>query len=62
MYWLPVLFVCSTAVDCGFIYADATMAKGECERKLEKLLNSLPYAMPIYDAKGACVEVKIPTI
>lgn len=62
MYWLPILFVCSTSVECGFIYGQTQMSKGECQRVLEKLTESLPYAMPVYDAKGACLEVKIPTI
>lgn len=58
MFWLPVIFVCATGGECGFVFDKTYDSRAKCVAALQKMEKSLPKEnFPVF--KGGCLDIEV---
>lgn len=60
MFWLPVIFACTAAGECGFYYNASQITEQQCLSQLKAAVDKFKKDPQIRGAYGACLDVDPP--
>lgn len=58
MFWLPVIFLCATGGECGFVFDKVQESRGQCMASLQRMEKALPKEnFPTF--RAGCLDIEI---
>jgi len=57
MLWIPIVFVCLTGAQCGFVYDKPTYTEAKCEQALKIMQYDFDRRPEVSIHRGTCVPV-----
>jgi len=62
MSWLPVMFLCLTSGDCGFVYEKATASELACVQAVTKMASNYEKIPNFKGLSATCIPLKYQAI